>query len=518
MRWLLLLTFVGSAASFCMFRLAENKNTSGGKEFKKGSVPELLIYCAAGLKPVLEPVADSFKKEYGINVQTQYGGSGTLLSNLEISKTGDLFLAGDQSYIKIAREKNLIDETIPLSEMKPVLAVRKDNTKKINGLQDLLRDDVKTALANPDAASIGRETKLILESVGLWGKIEEQVSAHGVFKPTVMELANDLKLGAVDAAIVWDSTVAQYTELATVEVAEFANKPVLVSIAVLKSSSNPTLALRFARYLGARDKGLLEFKKLGYNIVEGDKWAWTPEITFFLGSVNRRSVEDLIKSFSEREGVKINTVFNGCGILTAQMRTIRQDKNGTGFPDLYIACDRYYLNNVKDWFQDDVDVSEADIVIAVPKGNPMKIGGLNDLAKPGLRIAVGQPQQCTIGALTETMLRKEGAYDSIMANVVMQTASSAMLVPGVMTKSVDAAIAYVTDTLATSQDIDIVRMDSPFAKAVQPFSIAKSSEYKELGRRMLEMMRKNRSSFEKAGFRFRLSEDDACKCGGSRVK
>ena len=129
-----------------------------------------------------------------------------------------------------------------------------------------------------------------------------------------------------------------------------------------------------------------------------------------------------------RGGVTVNTVYNGCGILTGQMRTISQKEGGAGFPDVYMACDRYYLENVKDWFQEDVDVSDADIVIVVPKGNPKKIKGIGDLTKPGMRVSVGQPEQCTIGALTRTMLQKMNVYDEVMKNVVMQTASSSMLV------------------------------------------------------------------------------------------
>lgn len=44
-----------------------------------------------------------------------------------------------------------------------------------------------------------------------------------------------------------------------------------------------------------------------------------------------------------------------------------------------MACDRYYLENVKDWFQEDVDVSDVEMVIAVPKGSKT----VSVLADPG---------------------------------------------------------------------------------------------------------------------------------------
>ncbi|MHC4627459.1 MAG: substrate-binding domain-containing protein, partial [Planctomycetota bacterium] len=131
------------------------------------------------------------------------------------------------------------------------------------------------------------------------------------------------------------------------------------------------------------------------------------------------------------------------------------------------------------------------------------IESLGDLAKPGMRVSVGQPEQCTIGALTHQLLRKMNVHDAVMKNVVMQTASSAMLIPTVTTKSVDATLAYLTDTVAESDKVDAILINSEHAKAIQPFSIARSSEYKYLGRRLLKRITESKESFSSAGFNVR---------------
>ncbi len=325
-----------------------------------------------------------------------------------------------------------------------------------------------------------------------------------MFKPTVPEVAGDVKLGSVDAAIVWDTTLTLYPDLEAVRTPELDAGEVQVTIGVLTSSHSPTKALRFARYLSARDKGLATFKAQGFATVDGDKWSETPELTFFCGAVNRRSVGEVIKAFQQREGVKVNTIYNGCGILTAQMRTIRDQEQGGGFPDTYMACDRYYLNTVKDWFQEDVDVSDTHIVIAVPKGNPRNIQSLQDLAKPGVRVSMGQPDQCTIGVLSKKLLESEGLYDAVMKNVVTQPPSSAMLVPTVATGSVDATLAFATDTRAEWDKVDKVQIDSTAALAIQPFAIARTSKHKYLARRLYEEISKSGERFKAAGFHFRL--------------
>jgi molybdate transport system substrate-binding protein len=192
------------------------------------------------------------------------------------------------------------------------------------------------------------------------------------------------------------------------------------------------------------------------------------------------------------------------------MKTIDNQDPDRGFPDVYMACDVYYLENVKEWFQDAANVSDVEIVIAVPKGST-KVQSLEDLIKPGVRVAVGEPTQCTVGALTRRLLQAEGLWEPLRekqqqdGEVVVDKSSSALLVPDVVTGHVDAAVAYISDTLANQDSVDIVRIESPHNRAIQPFSIAKSSEHKHLGRRLFQEIASHPEAFESAGFHFRLT-------------
>jgi molybdenum ABC transporter molybdate-binding protein len=467
------------------------------------SAPTLLVYCAAGIRQPIAQIAAEYQQRYGVTIQLQYGGSNTLLSQIKVARTGDLFIAADESYILQSQQEGLIAESIPLASMHPVIAVARGNPKSIQGIGDLLREDVRTGLANPDQAAVGKVTRQLLQSSGDWEAIEKHVSATGVFKPTVPEIANDVKLGSIDAAIVWDSTAAIYPEIDAVEVSELQSGISSVSVGVLTSTDVPQESLKFARYLSARDRGLQAFEKAGFKTPEGDVWADAPTLTFYCGSVNRRAIEKIIARFEEREGVTVTTVYNGCGILTAQMKSMINEDSKIGFPDTYLACDRYYLENVRDLFQDDAEISDTSVVIAVPKGNPKNIQSLQDLTKPGMRVAMGQPEQCTIGVLTRQLLESEGIYEAVKTNVVTQTATSAMLIATVTTKSVDASLAYATDTRAESDKVDTVIVDSPKAQAIQPFAIARSSDHKQLARRLYDTILRSKVDYESAGFHFR---------------
>jgi hypothetical protein len=52
--------------------------------------------------------------------------------------------------------------------------------------------------------------------------------------------------------------------------------------------------------------------------------------------------------------------------------------------------------------------------------------------------------------------------------------------------------------------VDVIRIDSPLNLAIQPFSVAKTSDHKYLGRRLFQKMAESPETFEQAGFHFRL--------------
>lgn len=470
---------------------------------KDDEADELVVYCAAGMKYAMEPIAKDYEKEYGVKVQLDYAGSGALLSKIQQQQSGDLFLAADASYIESARQKNLAAESIPLARIRPVIAVPKDNPHGIDSIDDLINPEISVVVGDPSAA-IGKHTKNLLTSSGHWDQLYRNVEANGVTKPTVNDVANAVKMGSVDAGIVWDSTCFQYPDLRIIHVPELDPGVASVEICVLKSSKVPTDALRFARYVAARDRGLKTFHRNKFEVVDGDRWEKTPQITLFSGAVNEVALDPIVKEFEKREGVKVNTKYLGCGVLTGEMREIH-GKDEKGFPDAFMACDIYYLREVQDLFNRGVNVSDTEIVMVVQKNNPKRITSLADLEREGIRIALGERKYCTIGQLSKTLLEDEGIYDEAFRDRVNYWAqSSGDLVPQVSNKMVDVALAYRTSTLSERSRIDVITIDSPLAKAIQPYSIALASEHKYLMQRLLEKIRASRNRFETAGFNWRL--------------
>ncbi|MGI9456758.1 MAG: substrate-binding domain-containing protein, partial [Aeoliella sp.] len=124
-------------------------------------------------------------------------------------------------------------------------------------------------------------------------------------------------------------------------------------------------------------------------------------------------------------------------------------------------------------------------------------------------VILGQPEQCTIGVLSRRLLEAEGLFEKVRdQNVVAEMPTSAMLVPNIVTGAADAALVYVTDAQAEREKLEIIDIDSPLAKAVQPYGVANSSEHSQLGGRLLEAISRSRDQFQSRGFEWQLDAHD----------
>jgi len=381
--------------------------------------------------------------------------------------------------------------------MNVILAAKKGNPKGFKGLDDLMKEGVKLSQTNPDAAATGKLTREKMEKLGRWEELKKHTT---VFKGTVNDVAADLKIGSADAGFIWDALLLQYPELENIPIPELDGVSATMSVAVLKSSANATAALRFARYLGARDKGLKEFERNGFKPVAGDTWAGTPELRLMSGAMLRPAIEETLKAFEQREGCRVTRVYNGCGILVAQMRAGQK-------ADAYFACDITFMKQVNDLFMDSSEISTNQLVIIVKKGNPHTILDLKDLGKPNLKVGVGHEQQCALGALTKNMLEVAGRYNVVAKNVTVQSPTGDMLVNQLRTGSLDAVIAYASNMTPNKNELDSIGIDIACAIAVQPFAVGKESANTQLSMRLLEAIKSGASEerFRKNGFNWQVA-------------
>lgn len=252
-RPLLILLLVLAVGGLVFYSLRTDSPASG---------KSLTVYCAAGLKKPVEAIAQQYEKATGTRISLQFGGSGTLLTQLRIANQGDIYIAADDGSLADARKLGILREVLPVALQHPVIAVAKGNPKNIQTLDDLHRPDIRLALTNPEAASIGKVTQKLLGD--RWAALAKKAV---VMKPTVTEVAADTQLGAVDASLVWDSLIPQF-KLDSIEVPELSNHEEKASAAVLSSATSPAEALRFIRYLADPATGGSLFKTHGFQPAE----------------------------------------------------------------------------------------------------------------------------------------------------------------------------------------------------------------------------------------------------------
>lgn len=223
----------------------------------------VVVLCAAALRPAMEATAAEYQQETGRRVEFSFGNSGDMLGRAAAG-SGDLLLPADSSFVRLAEERGVVAETVPLARMYAVVLTRPGNPRGIARFDDLLDSALKLGQANPDAAAIGTLTRDHLRALGRW----DALAAHTtVFHATVAEAANHVDVGGTDAAVVWDVVAAQSPGLAVVRLPELNAAVGRVELAVLRSAGAEA-AGHFVRYVRAADRGQAHFRAAGFTDLE----------------------------------------------------------------------------------------------------------------------------------------------------------------------------------------------------------------------------------------------------------
>ncbi len=467
------LAMLGSLAVLATSLVLLSRPDKASKSLEK----PLMLFCAASNRAVVEAIRLDYEKEFGRTVQVQYGPSQTLLASMEVAHTGDLYLPADDSFLKIAQDKKLVAEVLPLATMQPGVAVLKGNPKRIQSLDDLLKDNVRFFQASIEASAIGKLTRQAFSDSQRWEEID---GATDAYRSTVTDVANDVLVGAADAGIVYDAVLHTFPGLEFVSIPELSSLRSQVSVGIVAHSDQPTAALHFARYLAAADRGGRHYEEFGFATEKQEIWSDVPELAIFAGSMLRPAIDDTIAAFEKREGVRVTTVYNGCGILVAQMKTGQ-------LPDAYFACDKEFMSQVKEYFPNPVDVSENELVILVQKGNPLNVRSLKDLTREGVRVGIGHEKQCAMGWITQNTFREGGIQNEVMANVTVQSPTGDMLVNQLRAGSLDAAVAYLSNAAGAAEHLDAIEITGiECSVATQPWAIASKSKYPLTASRLFE--------------------------------
>lgn len=124
--------------------------------------PTVLFYCGITMANAMQTIATEFEKQNNCSVKIIQGGSEDLYDSLKLSKQGDLYLPGSDSYIKEYGKDGFFGKQAYVGFNQAAIFVKKGNPKKIKDLDSLLNKNIGTTLGGADSGSIGQMTKKVL--------------------------------------------------------------------------------------------------------------------------------------------------------------------------------------------------------------------------------------------------------------------------------------------------------------------------------------------------------------------
>ncbi|ADN37523.1 molybdenum ABC transporter, periplasmic molybdate-binding protein [Methanolacinia petrolearia DSM 11571] len=255
---------------FAVFSGCTGQGDNGSGSGQAGNTSEILVYCGAGMSEPMEEIASRFTAETGIVVNYNFGGSGTLLSQMELTEKGDVYMPGSTADFNTAMGRGfIVNDTEKLVVYHvPVIAVPKGNPAGITCLADLGNEGVKVELGDASACAIGKLSNKIIEKNGLNETIYPNVVTRAA---TVNEIVLQTSLGTVDGSIIWED-LGDSDDLEIIYIPNNQNIVKIVPIGVMTFSESPDEAEDFVEYVSS-EKGLSVFEDYGFTTYPADNYA-----------------------------------------------------------------------------------------------------------------------------------------------------------------------------------------------------------------------------------------------------
>jgi molybdate transport system substrate-binding protein len=228
----------------------------------------LFVYAGAGLKGPMTEIGTIFEEKNGIKVEYNFAGSGTLITQMELTKKGDAFIPGGTPDYAIAQNKSLVTDPVYVAYHVPVIGVLPGNPQGIESVQDFTKEGLKLALGDVNATAIGRQGQKLFDKLGIAEDVEKNVVLRA---PTINEVVTALKLKQADASLI---TIDQIKgdEIEAVQLPDEESLALVVPIGLTTFTSQEENAQEFVDFVSS-DEGKAVFKKHGFPIYPDPAYA-----------------------------------------------------------------------------------------------------------------------------------------------------------------------------------------------------------------------------------------------------
>jgi molybdate transport system substrate-binding protein len=210
-------------------------------------------------------------------------------------------------------------------------------------------------------------------------------------------------------------------------------------------------------------------------------------IIAFCGSASKPAMEEAAAQFEQETGIDVNLHFSGSGTMLSLMKMARRG-------DLYIPGSPDYMSKaIREGVVDPESVAIiAYLILAidVPRGNPKNIHTLADLARPGIRIGIGNPEAVCVGLYAVEVLERNGLLKEVQNNIVTHAPSCSATASLVAMQKVDAVIGWRVFPQWNPDKIDAVLLKPHEAPRLGyiPAAISTFSQDKKSAQRFINFL------------------------------
>jgi molybdate transport system substrate-binding protein len=165
-------------------------------------------------------------------------------------------------------------------------------------------------------------------------------------------------------------------------------------------------------------------------------------LLIFAGAASKPATEEVIHSFQKEFRIPVDVVFGGSGFVLAQMKLARKG-------DLYFPGSSDFMEKAK---AEALVLPETERVITylipainVQKGNPKGFHSLKDLTRPGIRLAIANPEQVCVGMYAVEIVEKNlspSEKRGFRENLVNYTESCEKTANVISLKAADAVLGW----------------------------------------------------------------------------
>lgn len=165
-------------------------------------------------------------------------------------------------------------------------------------------------------------------------------------------------------------------------------------------------------------------------------------ILIYAGAASKPPIEEIAEEFQKETGIKVDLIFGGSGYIMAQMKL-------SGKGDIYFPGSSDFMEIAKReklvFPETEKKVVYLVNAINVQKGNPKKIYSLKDLCKPGIKVAIANPEGVCVGIYAVEIIEKnlsQKEKEQFKKNLVNYTESCDKTASAIALKTVDAVIGW----------------------------------------------------------------------------